>query len=107
MAPRLGGRGRHTVVIEDLRVRNMTRSARGTVEEPGRHVRAKAGLNRVVLDTGWAVLRSMLKYKAGRTVAVNPATRAEPATPAAMSMPPPGVRRPSSTAWVGSITDEC
>ena len=62
----------HTVVIEDLRVRNMTRSARGTVEEPGRHVRAKAGLNRVVLDTGWAALRSMLEYKAGRTVAVNP-----------------------------------
>ncbi len=62
----------HTVVVEDLRVRNMTRSARGTVEEPGRHVRAKAGLNRVVLDTGWAALRSMLEYKAGRTVAVNP-----------------------------------
>ena len=62
----------HTVVIEDLRVKNMTRSARGTVEEPGVNVRAKAGLNRVVLDTGRAVLRSMLEYKAGRTVAVNP-----------------------------------
>ena len=62
----------HTVVVEDLRVRNMTRSARGTVEEPGRHVRAKSGLNRVVLDTGWAALRSMLEYKAGRVIAVPP-----------------------------------
>jgi transposase len=34
------------VVVEDLNVRGMSRSARGTVEEPGRHVRAKAGLNR-------------------------------------------------------------
>ena len=65
--------GAHTVVIEDLKVRGMTRSARGTVEAPGRHVRQKTGLNRVILDTGWAALRSMLEYKAGRTVAVNPA----------------------------------
>ncbi len=62
----------YTVVIEDLRVRNMTRSARGTVEEPGTNVRAKSGLNRVALETGWAALRAMLEYKAGRTVAVPP-----------------------------------
>ena len=56
----------------------MTASARGTVEEPGSRVRQKAGLNRVILDTGWAQLRSMLAYKAGRAVAVEPAPASEP-----------------------------
>jgi putative transposase len=35
--------------VEDLRIGNMTRSARGTPENPGRSVRAKAGLNRGIL----------------------------------------------------------
>ena len=63
----------HTVAVEDLRVRNMTRSARGAAEEPGSRVRAKAGLNRVILATGWAELRAMLACKAGRLAAVDPA----------------------------------
>ncbi len=63
----------HTVAVEDLRVRNMTRSARGTTEEPGARVRQKAGLNRVILATGWAELRFMFGYKAGRLLAVDPA----------------------------------
>ena len=50
----------------------MTRSARGTAAEPGSRVRQKAGLNRVVRDTGWAELRMMLEYKVGRLVAVDP-----------------------------------
>ena len=62
----------HSVIVEDLKVRNMTRSARGTADEPGTHVRAKAGLNRVVQDTGWGALRAMLAYKAGRLIAVDP-----------------------------------
>ena len=62
-----------TVAVEDLRVRSMTRSARGAAEEPGSRVRAKAGLNRVILATGWAELRAMLACKAGRVVAVDPA----------------------------------
>ena len=51
------------LVIEDLNVRGMSRSARGTRERPARHVRAKAGLNRAVLDSGFAELRRMLEYK--------------------------------------------
>ena len=51
------------LVIEDLNVRGMSRSARGTTEKPGSHVRAKAGLNRTLLDGGFGELRRMLEYK--------------------------------------------
>lgn len=51
------------VVIEKLETAQMTRSARGTVEAPGRNVRQKAGLNRSILDAGWSGLARMLKYK--------------------------------------------
>jgi len=51
------------VVVEDLQVSNMSRSAAGTVEQPGRNVRAKAGLNRSILDQGWAEFRRQLEYK--------------------------------------------
>ncbi|WP_101834277.1 RNA-guided endonuclease InsQ/TnpB family protein, partial [Frankia canadensis] len=44
------------VRVEDLNVRGMTRSARGTVAEPGRNVRQKAGLNRAILAGGWGLL---------------------------------------------------
>jgi putative transposase len=64
------------VAIEDLAVSNMTRSARGTVTEPGRNVAAKAGLNRSILDVGWTGLREKLAYKAvrdgSRLVVVDP-----------------------------------
>ena len=64
------------VVVEDLRVRNMVRSAAGTAEAPGRNVRAKAGLNRAILDQGWGMFRTMLSYKlaarGGRLIAVDP-----------------------------------
>jgi putative transposase len=51
------------VVVEDLQVSNMSRSAAGSVEQPGRNVRAKAGLNRSILDQGWAEFRRQLEYK--------------------------------------------
>ena len=44
-----------TVVVEALKVRNMSASAKGTVAEPGRNVRQKAGLNRAILDQGWGM----------------------------------------------------
>jgi putative transposase len=54
----------HAVVyVEDLRVKNMSRSAKGTLAEPGKNVPAKAGLNRAILDQGWAEFRRQLGYK--------------------------------------------
>ncbi len=52
-----------TVVLEDLRIRNMTASATGTLEEPGRMVRQKAGLNRSILNQGWFGFETILAYK--------------------------------------------
>lgn len=52
-----------TVVLEDLRIKNMTASARGTVEDPGRMVRQKAGLNRSILNQGWFGFETILAYK--------------------------------------------
>jgi putative transposase len=52
-----------TVVVEDLNVAGMTRSAKGTLATPGRNVAAKAGLNRRVLDAGFGELRRQLDYK--------------------------------------------
>jgi putative transposase len=51
------------VCIEDLRVRNMSKSAAGSTETPGKQVRAKAGLNRAILDQGWFEFRRQLQYK--------------------------------------------
>jgi transposase len=60
--------------IEDLRVQDMTRSAKGTVDNPGRHVSAKAGLNRSILASGWGILVRRLEQKAiGRVEKINPA----------------------------------
>ena len=65
------------VAIEDLKLRNMTASAAGTVAEPGRRVRQKAGLNRELLARGHADFRRMLAYKCERAgvplILVNPA----------------------------------
>jgi putative transposase len=51
------------VCIEDLQVRNMSRSAAGSTEAPGSHVRAKSGLNKSILDQGWFEFRRQLDYK--------------------------------------------
>jgi putative transposase len=65
------------ICVEDLKVKNMTASAKGTVEEPGTNVRQKAGLNRSFLDVAPGGARRMLEYKAplfgGRVVAVRAA----------------------------------
>jgi len=51
------------VVVEDLDVSGMTASAKGTEEQPGRNVRAKAGLNREILARNWYQLRQLTAYK--------------------------------------------
>ena len=59
--------------VEDLQIRNMTRSARGTPEHPGRNVRQKAALNRGILRSGWGLLVRRLEDKApGRLEKVKP-----------------------------------
>ena len=64
------------IAIEDLQVRNMSKSAAGTVENPGRNVRAKSGLNKSILDQGWFEFRRQLEYKqqwrGGWVIAVTP-----------------------------------
>jgi putative transposase len=60
--------------IEDLKIGNMTRSARGTIAEPGRNVRQKAGLNRAILRSAWGMFAQRLGDKApGRVERVHPA----------------------------------
>ena len=65
------------IALEDLRIKNMSASASGTVEAPGRNVRQKAGLNRGILDAAWGEFARQLSYKVewrgGRVILVNPA----------------------------------
>ncbi|MXZ25699.1 MAG: IS200/IS605 family element transposase accessory protein TnpB, partial [Caldilineaceae bacterium SB0665_bin_21] len=63
----------HTVVLEDLNTKAMTKSAKGTVENPGKNVKQKAGLNRSILASGWGQLERKFAYKAGELRFVDPA----------------------------------
>jgi len=64
------------VCIEDLQVRNMSKSAKGSAAQPGKQVQAKSGLNKSILDQGWFEFRRQLDYKlawnSGHLVAVPP-----------------------------------
>jgi putative transposase len=51
------------VVVEALKVKNMSASAAGTVEVPGKNVKAKSGLNKSIRDQGWHTFKVMLKNK--------------------------------------------
>jgi putative transposase len=54
------------VAVEDLRVKGMTKSAKGTRKNSGRNVRAKAGLNQAILDNAPCERQRQLAYKASR-----------------------------------------
>ena len=64
------------IVIEDLKVRNMSKSAKGTIANPGTKVKAKSGLNRSILNEAWhkffTCLEYKLKLKGGILIKVNP-----------------------------------
>jgi putative transposase len=65
------------IALEDLKIKNMSASAHGTVEVPGKNVRAKAGLNRSILDAAWGEFARQLSYKCawrgGEVIRVPPA----------------------------------
>ena len=64
------------VILEDLKISNMSKSAKGTVENPGKNVKQKSGLNRAILDQGWGEFIRQLEYKltwnGGQLIQVNP-----------------------------------
>jgi putative transposase len=64
------------VVVEDLKVASMTKSAKGDLESPGRNVKAKSGLNRAILNQGWGrfriLLESKLAIRGGTLIRVSP-----------------------------------
>lgn len=65
------------VKMEKLQVQNMSASAKGSVEKPGKNVAAKSGLNRSILDQGWGMFRQFVSYKlaerGGRLIEVSAA----------------------------------
>jgi putative transposase len=65
------------IFVEDLNIKGMTKSAAGTIEAPGKNVKAKSGLNRSILNQGWGEFLRQLDYKllwnGGYLVKVNPA----------------------------------
>jgi IS605 OrfB family transposase len=76
---------RHAMVcVEDLQVRNLSKSAKGNAAAPGQRVRAKSGLNKSILYQGWLEFRRQLHYKLGWNGAVLVAVPAQtlPRTPA-------------------------
>ena len=65
-----------TVYVEDLQVKNMSKSAKGTMEKHGKMVKQKSGLNRAILDQAWYEFRRQLEYKlrwrGGQLIPVSP-----------------------------------
>jgi putative transposase len=66
-------RGFDVICVEELKVRAMTRSARGTRECPGTRVAHKRGLNRAISRQGWGLLAARLKHKASGRIEFVPA----------------------------------
>lgn len=64
------------VVVEDLKIKNMTKSAKGTEEKPGKNVKQKQGLNRSITQQSWGLFFELLEYKViargGRFIKVDP-----------------------------------
>jgi putative transposase len=88
------------VAVEDLRAKGMTKSAKGTRAQPGRNVKAKAGLNRAILDNAPYERQRQLAYKAPRFGSelrlVRPAFTSQTCSAC-------GVRDPESRAGCGRV----
>lgn len=61
-------RGHDHISLEDLHVRNMVRSGKGTVEQPGTNVAPKRGLNRAIHNAAWGMLRTRIEQKAAAAI---------------------------------------
>jgi putative transposase len=64
------------VFLEDLLVTNMSKSAKGSIDSPGKNIKVKSGLNKSILDQGWTFFCHLLTYKfkwsGGKIAFVNP-----------------------------------
>lgn len=65
-----------TVVVEDLKIKNMTKATKGTVEKPSKNASAKRGLNRSITQQSWGLFFELLEYKlqerGGQLIKVDP-----------------------------------
>jgi len=65
-----------TVVVEDLKIKNMTSKTKGTVEKPSKNAKAKRGLNRSITQQSWGMFFELLEYKlqeiGGQLIKVDP-----------------------------------
>ncbi len=65
-----------TVVVEDLKIKNMTKATKGTVEKPSKNASAKRALNRVITQQSWGLFFELLEYKlrgrGGQLIKVDP-----------------------------------
>ncbi len=65
-----------TIAVENLQIKNMSKSAKGTIEIPGKNVAQKRGLNRSILQKSWGIFFEILEYKlkrnGGQLIKVDP-----------------------------------
>jgi len=64
------------IVIENLKIKNMSKKAKGSVENPNMRASAKSGLNRSITQQSWGMFFTMLEYKAikkgGEVIKIDP-----------------------------------
>jgi putative transposase len=65
-----------TIAVENLKIKNMSKSAKGSIDNPNMRSSAKSGLNRSILQQSWGKFFELLEYKleknGGRLIRVDP-----------------------------------
>lgn len=65
-----------TIAVEDLKIKYMSKSAKGSIDNPNMRSSAKRGLNRSILAQSWGKFFELLEYKlernGGKLVRVDP-----------------------------------